>query len=108
MLLAALVAPCEAGSCECFVVNCDDADTSKAGNYGYNKDCVVEVVGDLNPFKRDLVVPGTEILIRPLRRLALQDGTGPILIIGPRLARDSTEMQAQFRRAGRPVLLAAP
>lgn len=69
---------------------------------------LVEVVGDLNPFKRDLVVPGTEILIRPLRRLALQDGTGPILIIGPRLARDSTEMQAQFRRAGRPVLLAAP
>ena len=47
VLLAALVAPCEAGSCECFVVNCDDADTSKAGNYGYNKDCVVEVVGDL-------------------------------------------------------------
>ena len=47
VLLAALVAPCEAGSCECFEVNCNDADTSKAGNYGYKIDCAVEVVGDL-------------------------------------------------------------
>ena len=47
VLLAALVAPCAAGSCECFEVNCNDADTSKAGNYGYKLDCAVEVVGDL-------------------------------------------------------------
>ena len=47
VLLAALVAPCAAGSCKCFEVNCNDADTSKAGNYGYKLDCAVEVVGDL-------------------------------------------------------------
>ncbi len=68
---------------------------------------LVEVVGDLNPFKRGLLVPGTDILIRPLRRLSLQTGTSPILIIGPRLARDSGEMQTQFRQAGRSLLVAA-
>lgn len=70
---------------------------------------LVESVADINPFKRDLLVPGTDVPIRPLRRLPrLRTGDSAILVIGPRLADHSREMQAQLRDDGKRVLLESP